>query len=637
MTKPLFIRLVAEEQKLPDDYSLRAITVQTRAYLGELSSCTQLTQLQRPTGNLPNIAHSYLSASVDEEGDVIEARCDLFEERVLEVRREVLKILSLANTRREERREQIFALAKKEAGFFSGLEFLIARGGFYQLGEEDAWWRPGDFQQNELERESLDGDITKLKRAGFIQIPRHEYLKRTRAEIMPLLLTARPRPLLHLSALTALYTASRSQRHSMAKLGENIARALARELIQSVEASGVLVPMRPFYSLPREARALSTFFISQEKASSRLALDADTKVIRPVGYGDFGARAVRKGDGERPGRPEDQLSLLFFQRDLVNKSRDGDQRDTYIELELDDGQGGETDTLAALFHGIEQLEVDSKSLEHLPRVCAGMFAAAQHDQKHSFSAAGTFWDTESGRRLCKLVGFDPDNHRHRKRVQDVRKLLETITLHRQIYIGHGNNQRVQVKWKGPVIEPRAGEIEVKIKDREGITGHNTFRAWSIANELWNMVIPTEHGGTPSFMKIDERAFYLDESSSLPFNLYWTLVNRAYMGSYSSSAGDSLDEEGIFCPKLGTLHKWGGLEGRYPRPSRLRSALREHFDLMVEHGLLTHWKCDALADESSLGFQEILDARIEVGLSHQQLRSLQNAPAYDLLAEEGEIA
>jgi hypothetical protein len=573
---------------------------------------------------------------VDEDGEVIEARCDAFEERVLKVRREVLKILSLANTRREERREQIFALAKKEAGFFSGLDFLIARGGYYQLGEEEAWWRPGDFQQNELERESLDGDPTKLKRAGFVLIPRHEYLKRTRAEIMPLLLTARPRPLLHLSALTALYTASRSQRHAMAKLGENIARALARELIQSVEASGVLVPMRPFYSLPREARALSTFFISREKASERLALDADSEIVRPLGYGDFGARAVRKGDGNRS-REEEQLSLLFFQRDLVNKSRGGDNRDTYIELELEDGQGGETDTLAALFHGIEQLGVDSKSLEHLPRVCAGMFAAAQHDQKHSFSAAGTFWDTESGRRLCKLVGFDPDNHRHRKRVQDVRKLLETITLHRQIYTGHGGSQRVQVKWKGPVIEPRAGEIEIKIKDREGITGHNTFRAWSIANELWNMVTPTEYGGTPSFMKIDERAFYLDESSSLPFNLYWTLVNRAYMGSYASSAGDSLDENGIFCPKLGTLHKWGGLEGRYPRPSRLRSALREHFDLMVEHGLLTHWRCEALSDDSSLGFQEILDSRIEVGLSHQQLRSLQNVPTYDLLADDDGFA
>ena len=110
-----------------------------------------------------------------------------------------------------------------------------------------------------------------------------------------------------------------------------------------------------------------------------------------------------------------------------------------------------------------------------------------------------------------------------------------------------------------------------------------------------------------------------------------------MGSYASSAGDSLDENGIFCPKLGTLHKWGGLEGRYPRPSRLRSALREHFDLMVEHGLLTHWRCEALSDDSSLGFQEILDSRIEVGLSHQQLRSLQNVPTYDLLADDDGFA
>ena len=32
--------------------------------------------------------------------------------------------------------------------------------------------------------------------------------------------------------------------------------------------------------------------------------------------------------------------------------------------------------------------------------------------------------------------------------------------------------------------------------------------------------------------LDERAFELDDSSSTPFNLYWTLVNRAYMSHYT---------------------------------------------------------------------------------------------------------
>ena len=57
MTKPLFIQLVTEEQTLPDDYSLRAITVQTRSYLGSTSGCKTPGDLERPAASLPRISN----------------------------------------------------------------------------------------------------------------------------------------------------------------------------------------------------------------------------------------------------------------------------------------------------------------------------------------------------------------------------------------------------------------------------------------------------------------------------------------------------------------------------------------------------------------------------------------------------
>ena len=57
---------------------------------------------------------------------------------------------------------------------------------------------------------------------------------------------------------------------------------------------------------------------------------------------------------------------------------------------------------------------------------------------------------------------------------------------------------------------------------------------------------------------------------------------------------------MFMAKLNVnqLDVVSGLEGRFGRPRALSKKLRECFDLMVEHGLLRTWRCDAIMPDSS---------------------------------------
>ncbi len=146
--------------------------------------------------------------------------------------------------------------------------------------------------------------------------------------------------------------------------------------------------------------------------------------------------------------------------------------------------------------------------------------------------------------------------------------------------------------------------------------HYTFKAWSIAKVLWDMVTPKESGGTPSYMSLDERAFRLDDRSSIPFNIYWTLINRAYM--------DRLAADGSLTISIKVIYEWSGLEGRFGRPHALSKKLRECFDLMVEHGLLRTWRCDAIMpDSSGLLFEDLLEETIVITFGQAQLESLEH--------------
>ena len=606
----LFVQMAREQLPLPRTYSLTRLTKMTRNYLAQVEEidATQLAHLTEPDDPLARIAWSYLAAPIQNSGTLP----DDVEAQAIKLRAKVLHVLAVANNSAVDRREHACKLAIEHPEFFTGLAHQLGKKAPYQLGDERPWWRPGNIESNDLARLDLDGDPRKLAAEGFIQIEREEYLRRTRTAIMQSLITKQPTLLTELSAIITVYTASRSERRRLAALQSSLYSKLAISLISELEARGILVPMQPLYSLPREARGMETFFISRAKEAEKLVVDANTEALYSPENEDF--RVMLK-----PGEEPHQTSLFFFQRDLVNHGKNTRRKNSFIELKLSAAHDRDKNTLATLLRGIEELEVDARTLEHLPRVCAGMFTAAQKDRRLGFGWPGTFWDTESGRRLCQVVGFDPGNPRHRSRIQDIRRLLETVILHRQV---KGPNGRM--KWSGPIIERRASEISIEAKDREGITERNVFHSWSIAKELWDMVIPAHQGGTPSFMRLDERAFELDASSSVPFNLYWTIVNRAYMGSYTSVMEDRVNEEGVFKPKIGTLYKWAGLEGRHNRPYRLREVLTETFDLMKSHGLITHWACKELMPESNTNWQELLDARVELGLSREQLKSLKES-------------
>jgi len=613
--QPLFFQLANELETLPKSFSLTRLSKQTRIYLArrEWEEISDFNDAPAPTTELENIAHGFLTQDID--ANVLAS----FRTRTLQMRLETLRTLAASHVNRADREQRMIAFARKEHTYFSGWEMACEIGALYQLGDDEPWWRPGNFERNERMLEH--SDLTPRQRAaeGFVRITQAEYRRRTQFEIMRLLLTRENEQIKRVASILALYTVPRNRRKKLLLLTESLERELTLALQEEVEARGILIPMQPLYSLPREARAMATFFISQRAAEKRLDVDEDQQIVYSKENEDFGAKIIDRT------QENGQLSLLFFQRGMVNRGNgpSGKRKDSYIELQLDE-EGADTGSLAALLRGIEQLNVDASTLEHLPRVCAGMFTAAQQDRKLSFSWPGTFWDTETGRRLCQTIGFDPDNQRHRQRVRDVRSLLETIILHREVRGRNMQGKSGRMVWSGPVIERRAGEVNIELEHREGLTEHNTFRAWSIAKELWDMVIPAEQGGSPSFMKLDQRAFFLDDRSSIPFNLYWTLVNRAYMGSYTSIADDRVDDDGVFKPKIGTLYKWGGLEGRYQRPSQLKTLLRETFTLMKGHGLITHWDCREVEDDVSISMNDLLDLRIEVGLSKNQLQSLKGS-------------
>ena len=115
------------------------------------------------------------------------------------------------------------------------------------------------------------------------------------------------------------------------------------------------------------------------------------------------------------------------------------------------------------------------------------------------------------------------------------------------------------------------------------------------------------------MLLDDRAFKLDDRSSVAFNLYWTLVNRAY--------NDRVSDEGSFKLKLWTLYNWSGLESSSQRVDRLKETFRSAFDRMVEVGLLQHWRCVSLDADRRTTMRELEDAELTVVFALEQRKTL----------------
>lgn len=275
----------------------------------------------------------------------------------------------------------------------------------------------------------------------------------------------------------------------------------------------------------------------------------------------------------------------------------------------------ERDVLSALFAATEQLGLEPALLEHLPRIVMGCFTAAHTDRKlfNELTHEGAFWDTESGRRLCKITGFNPENHKHRARVQQVRQLLCKLRLHREVVTTQGKKIRTTVQWEGPLIQPLQDRLEIKREDQEGVGEQQVFQSWLIAKELWNMTQPSSKvGGTPAFMLLDQRAFQMDPTSSVPFNLYWTLVNRAYVDL--SRAPDKPFRLG-----LETWCAWAGVE--VERPAALRKTLVEALGLMQDHELLVSWRCESLSGSRPPTLKQLREDELEVMFHPSQARVL----------------
>lgn len=590
-----FLALSLAPKRLPKGHTITALTQATRRWLKKVSGGVCGLDAVEPEG-LEVIPHSFLMH------DRARWRGQACEAAIIRTRLALLGELSRANVKVVDRLDRSRMMVCEQMDVHTGFVLLVDSGGAYQLGVSKPWYKHGDFIDNNELFEQLDGERQELIEHGFVQIDKNVYLERVRQPILrTLLLDAEC--LQDVAAIVALYTASSSQRKNMAACTERTRKVLAVAIMRELEHRGATLPMKPLYSLPREMRNMQSLFVTMRE-DSELTVDSDNGIVHSAQMASAKARVI-----EESGRQQ----VLFFDTNLVKKS--SGKPDALLAVRLDEDQ---TSTLDALVKAIELLDVDPAVLEHLPRVCAGIFSAAQRDKSLKFNHPGTFWDTESGWRLCKIVGFNPQNARHRKRIQDVRKVLERITLHREIVERDKSGARRVGTWRGPLLAAGADEIELTTFEREGLSHQHTLSSWSIAKSLWDMVLFEDEGGTPAFMSLDFRVFELDERSSIPFNLYWTLINRAYMSHYARHPEDTLDDAGRFSLKLQTLYHWGGLEGRFDRLNRFEKKLRESLGRMVECGLLLDW---TLPDDVTT-FETYLQQRLHVTFAQEQLRSLQ---------------
>ena len=511
-------------------------------------------------------------------------------------RLELLRVLSLSNVTQAGRRDAAMEMIVERLDRFVGWEQLCMTSHDYQLQSEQAWWHPsGSFFQNEEIRRSLNSR-KQLEEAGFVRLYRDAYLQRVREPIV-FNLIQKGKELERLAMIIALYTAPTKHlfedasgwvEHTL----DDLRRELTRELTRR---DFTAVPMKPLYSLPRESNNIRQFFISHEED---LVVDTSRQLLR-ASFPRARVKFLEEENGQQ---------ALFFDTHLVNKS--SGEPDSYISVRLDSPQ---TDVLGALAQAIEQLDVDPAVFEHLPRICAGMFAAAHRDRMLFGSSEGTFWDTDSGKRLCKIVGFNPENYKHRQRVQHVRKLLGKLILHRTATGLDEQGRKMRIRRKGPLIELRQAEIELEIENREGMSEKHTFQSWTIDDTLWQMTLSKDDGGAPAFMMLDDRAFKLDDRSSVAFNIYWTLVNRAY--------NDRVSDSGEFELNLWTLYDWAGMEQSSARVDRLKETFHTALSRMVEIGLLCSWCCEPLRLEATTSMEALREAKLSVVFGQTQLKML----------------
>ena len=507
---------------------------------------------------------------------------------------------------------------ERRVEYFSGFYHTLEQGKEWQLGASKPWWKPAmDFVLDPDWIESASPQ--ELEDQGYEQIHPDVYLERARITLIAESLTLPAIPELDWAA-HVLVLCTRSIRDirkwGMHRLVQRARSELVQRCQQSLAQQHALIPMKPLFSLPRESNNISTFLFSRP---NKLELKGEQVVEGPL---DSAMVQIARREPTR-GVTEDQLELVFGDRVMLA----GSDGRTVMTLTIESTQ---TDPIALLTSAAEQLDIHRGMLEHLPRVCAGMFTAAKRDRSLGFDHDGAFWDTESGTRLCRICGLNDSNWRHRNIVQQIRQLLEQLKLHREVRKVDEHGRQIKARISGPIIVPQPKELELEINPREGITSKTSYRSWLIDSALWDMTSSHAEGGAPAYMMIDARAFQLDDSSSTPFNLYWTLINRAYMGAYSSVPGERLEANGVFAPKLSTLYEWSGMERGYRKVKRIREQFVDAFERMFEAGLIEQWKCDDLSSDTSISFEELMTKRVGVRFPEAQLRH------FPLLSQDSEV-
>ena len=609
-------------EKLPPWFRRNDLITATRALLQEHPADAAFWGKRRPGAKATeyeSLIHSMFTWGPGSKVTKVDPQWPLTR---IEQRYELLRSLTHDKKRLGQRYESARRRLVHQIDYFSGWSQLLAEGSAYQLGEAKPWWGPGNpiVNAEEIARRTATPEV--LLEQGFRRIDRAAYIERIRHRLIRhLLLTAMSHDDTEMDWAARVFvlfaTPQRAWRDRGGLMGFlSVHKAtLLSESQEALTYQHPVLPLRPLYSLPRESNNIASFFLSrpsEEGGAERRRGGEEKKVMWSSSLPKAGARLVSSGPGE--GGERGGQTLLFFDRELVVKASGAE--DSFISVRL---ESGHTDVLGSLMKAIEKFDIDPNVFEHLPRVCAGIFAAAHRDRRLGFDWPGTFWDTHAGYRLCTIIGFNPENKRHRKRVQDARALLESFVLHRQVKSRDVRGSKVELKWSGPIIESRKSRLELTVEQREGMSEHHVFESWSVAKELWDMTIPERDGGTPSFMLIDERAFALDDRSSLPFNLYWTLVNRAYMGAYTTVNSDRVHEDGCFAPKLWTLYDWAGMESGHRKLGRIRKKFRDALDAMVRHGLLMRWECDELWEGSTTSLADLEKLRITVQFGSEQMR------------------
>ena len=536
-------------------------------------------------------------------------------------RHEMLRLLvrKSRGVKMADRAAHALELLGQKPEVYTGWQRLIADADRFQLGSDQPWYHrsksPGLYADmvHELDAETLSAE-------GYELVDQEEYRRLVQRDLMLELLAgdraSMPEMWWAATAVVMLTEPLKNWRtYTPARLIESLFSKVRRQCeAQLQQVNRTRVPMRGVYSLPRQANTLKHFFL----LAQREHMPEPTRDGVPLGLEDtlFAQKAAQGSSA--------QVGLLLDKR-LIRPS---ENRGTFFSLPLEQL---ERDPIHTLLKAVEKLDVDASVCEHLPRVLTGMFAAARRDSNLlPTRQTGTFWDTDSGYRICQIVGFDPNNWRHLQRVQQIRKLLLELRLHCEIVGRNAEGEVVTIHYKAPIIEQRAAEIEVvitrngkssvveTIRTQENLSKHHKFTAWSINEHLWNMTLPAEEGGAPSFMLIDDRAFHLGARSSAPFNIYWTLLNRAYMSALARNRDDMLNEDGTFAPRLGVLFDFAGLETTVVRVSRVRKQFKDALDLMVENGLLLDWDCELLRSSKSVTLEAFKTARVRVRWPENQV-------------------